>query len=84
MSEVVIYTRDWCGYCTAAKSLLKKKGVEFEEKNATNDAALKKEMIAKAKGGTTFPQVFINGNHVGGCDELFALDSDGKLDALLA
>lgn len=83
MAEIVIYTRKMCGFCSAAKKLLNKKGQSFREFDATFDSALKQEMIQKS-GRRTFPQIFINGTHVGGCDDLFALDSSGKLDKMLA
>jgi glutaredoxin 3 len=84
MAEVVIYTRQLCGYCARAKSLLESKGVSFTEHDATFSQELRQEMIGKANGRTTFPQIFIDGRHVGGCDDLHALDRDGKLDSLLA
>ncbi|MCY1665815.1 glutaredoxin 3 [Rhizobium sp. SL86] len=84
MAEVVIYTRQLCGYCARAKSLLASKGVSFTEHDATFSQELRQEMIGKANGRSTFPQIFINGRHVGGCDDLHALDRDGKLDPLLA
>lgn len=84
MSDIVIYSRQFCGYCSAAKRLLADKGVAFTEHDATYDPALRAEMVEKSHGGRTFPQIFINGHHVGGCDELYALESAGKLDALLA
>lgn len=84
MAKVIIYTRQLCGFCSAAKALLKKKGVNFVEHDATFDPGLKKEMIQKANGRATFPQIFIDGFHVGGCDELMAMDRNGKLDPLLA
>lgn len=80
---VVIYTRDFCGYCTRAKALLARKGVAFTELDAGGDRALKAEMIEKS-GRFTFPQIFIGDTHVGGCDELHALEAAGRLDALLA
>ena len=83
MPEIVIYTRDWCGYSEAALDLLRRKGVAFTEVNATGDRKLRQEMIAKANGASTFPQIFIGATHVGGCDELYALDAAGKLDAML-
>ncbi|WP_316862827.1 glutaredoxin 3 [uncultured Cohaesibacter sp.] len=83
MADVVIYTRKMCGYCTAAKRLLGDKGVAFREFDATFDAGLKQEMVNKS-GRRTFPQIFINDSHVGGCDELYALEKAGKLDAMLA
>ncbi|MFD1745172.1 glutaredoxin 3 [Rhizobium helianthi] len=84
MAEVVIYTRQMCGYCARAKSLLQSKGVDFTEHDATFSQELRQEMIEKANGKSTFPQIFINGQHVGGCDDLHALDRDGKLNPLLA
>ncbi len=84
MAEVVIYTRQLCGYCARAKSLLASKGVSFTEHDATYSQELRQEMIGKANGRSTFPQIFIDGRHVGGCDDLHALDRDGKLDPLLA
>lgn len=83
MASVTIYTRDGCGYCTRAKSLLTSKGVDFTEFNATEKPEYRQEMMTKS-GGTTFPQIFIGEQHVGGCDDLHALDRAGKLDALLA
>lgn len=83
MKHVTIYTRQFCGYCTAAKRLLQDKGVSFQEFDATSDPALREEMIARS-GRFTFPQVFIGEQHVGGCDDLFALQSGGELDRLLA
>jgi len=84
MSDIIIYSRQFCGYCSAAKRLLEQKGVEYIEFDATHDPALRAEMIEKSHGGRTFPQIFINGNHIGGCDELHALDRAGGLDPLLA
>lgn len=84
MPHIVIYTRKFCGYCTAAKRLLTEKGVAFEEIDATFDNAKRSEMIAKSNGGSTFPQIFIGDKHVGGCDDLYALDQAGDLDPLLA
>lgn len=83
MADVTIYTRQGCSYCARAKSLLVSKGVEFTEHDATGSAELRQEMIGKANR-STFPQIFINGEHVGGCDELHALDRAGKLDPMLA
>lgn len=83
MVPVTIYTRQFCGYCSRAKSLLSRKGVEFEEKDATSSPELRQEMRERSNGGATFPQIFIGDRHVGGCDDLYALESAGKLDALL-
>jgi glutaredoxin 3 len=84
MADVTIYTREYCGYCARAKALLESKGVDYTEHDATYSKELREEMIAKANGRATFPQIFINGQHVGGCDDLHALDRAGKLDTLLA
>ncbi|WP_152047995.1 glutaredoxin 3 [Aureimonas psammosilenae] len=84
MAEVTIYTREFCGYCARAIQLLKKKGVEFDQKDATYSPELREEMIQRSKGGSTFPQIFVGATHVGGCDDLYALDRAGKLDPLLA
>jgi len=84
MASVVIYTREFCGYCARAKSLLESKGVDYVEYNATHAPEKRQEMIAKASGASTFPQIFINDEHVGGCDDIHALDRAGKLDPMLA
>ncbi len=84
MPEVKIYTRKMCGFCSAAKNLLKSKNIAFRELDATFDSQLRGEMIAEANGGATFPQIFIGKSHIGGCDDLFALESAGKLDVMLA
>jgi len=84
MAELVIYTRDFCYYSDAARELLTRKGVTFKEINATGSRALRQQMIERANGGYTFPQIFIGDTHVGGCDDLYALEDAGKLDALLA
>ncbi len=84
MAKVEIYTRDFCGYCSRAKSLLARKGAAVTEFEAGMDADLRREMIQRSNGGSTFPQIFINGRHVGGCDDLFELEAGGRLDGLLA
>ncbi len=84
MSEVTIYTRALCGYCAAAKRLLDSKGVAYDERDATFSPDLRQEMMARANGRSTFPQIFIGDTHVGGCDDLHALEREGKLDPLLA
>ena len=84
MTEVVIYTRDFCYYSDAARELLQRKGVVFTEHNTTGKPELRKQMIERANGGNTFPQVFIGDAHVGGCDDLYALEEQGKLDVMLA
>jgi glutaredoxin 3 len=83
MAAVTIYTRPLCPYCVRAVSLLKKKGVAFEEIDAGFDVAKKKEMVERAQGAKTFPQIFIGDMHVGGCDEMMALERAGKLDDVL-
>jgi glutaredoxin 3 len=83
MAEVVIYTRDFCYYSDAARDLLTRKGVAFTDINATGNRELRRQMIERANGGSTFPQIFIGETHVGGCEELYALEEDGKLDAML-
>ena len=83
MADVILYTRQFCGFCTAAKRLLDGKGVSYTEHDATFSPDLKQEMIGKANGRATFPQIFIDDVHVGGCDELHALERAGKLDPML-
>lgn len=82
MSEVIIYTTKVCPYCVKAKMLLNKKQVKFKEIDVS-DEVIKEEMIKKAGGRRTVPQIFINGNHVGGCDDLYELENQNKLDELL-
>ncbi|MTI18261.1 glutaredoxin 3 [Rhodobacteraceae bacterium RKSG542] len=84
MADVVLYTRDFCGYCSRAKGLLEKKGVAYTEYNASTEPSYRDEMIKKAGGKSTFPQIFIGSEHVGGCDDLYALERRGALDVLLA
>lgn len=84
MVDVTIYTRMMCGYCTAAKRLLERKGVAFTEHDASFSPELRQEMVMRAKGRATFPQIFVGNVHVGGCDDLHDLDSEGRLDGLLA
>jgi glutaredoxin 3 len=84
MVRVEIFTTPWCSYCVAAKRLLAQKGVAFEETDVSGDMALRREMMQRAAGRHTVPQIFINGRHVGGSDDLYALDRAGKLDLLLA
>ena len=83
MAKIEIYTTSWCGYCARAKALLERKGASFEEMDVMEDQAKRAEMRARSKR-TTVPQIFINDRHIGGSDELAALESEGKLDALLA
>ncbi|GJL98121.1 MAG: glutaredoxin 3 [Hyphobacterium sp.] len=83
MANITIYTRPMCGYCGRATTLLKKKGVGFEEIDAGFDAGKRAEMTRKANGAKTFPQIFIDDIHIGGCDDLMRLERGGKLDAML-
>ncbi|MBV1866474.1 MAG: glutaredoxin 3 [Marinosulfonomonas sp.] len=83
MQSVEIYTAPFCGFCVAAKRLLKKKGVKISETDVMMHPSKRQEMMARAHGGQSVPQIFIGDLHVGGCDELYALDRAGKLDALL-
>ena len=83
MADVTIYTRSWCGYCFRAKRLLSAKGIDFEEVDVTSDPAREREMIRRSNGGFTVPQIFIGELHVGGSEDLVALERDGKLDGLL-
>jgi glutaredoxin 3 len=80
---VEVYTRPGCGYCSAAKSLLNRKKAAFTEHDVGKDPKVRQAMYDRAGAGSTFPQIFIGEMHVGGCDELYALDREGKLDALL-
>jgi len=84
MPPVVVYTMPYCSYCSSAKALLRRKGVAFTEINVAGAPDLRTEMAMRANGLTTVPQIFIGPDHVGGCDELYALESAGKLDPLLA
>lgn len=84
MADVVLYTKPGCPYCISAMMLLKRKGVDYQEIVASRDAEVKAEMVEKSGGRATFPQIFIDDQHIGGSDDLHALDRDGKLDALLA
>ena len=84
MKSVEIYTTQTCPYCHAAKRLLTQKGVAFTEIDVGRDPSLRDAMTRRANGGRTVPQIFIGNQHVGGCDDLHALDHDGKLDPMLA
>jgi glutaredoxin 3 len=84
MQSVDIYTSPLCGFCHAAKRLLSQKGVNFSEIDIARQPERRSEMTKRANGGRTVPQIFVGQTHVGGCDELFALERAGKLDALLA
>lgn len=83
MKEIVIYTTEVCPYCIRAKNLLKKKGVAFKEVRLDQTPDLVDDVVRKSGGRKTVPQIFIGDNHIGGCDELYALDRDGKLDPML-
>ncbi|TAL02001.1 MAG: glutaredoxin 3 [Rhodospirillaceae bacterium] len=83
MAKVEIYTSPICGYCHRAKALLTKKGVSFSEIDVVVDPARRGEMVTRAKGRQTVPQIFIDDQHIGGCDDIYALESAGKLDPLL-
>ncbi|MBX3489299.1 glutaredoxin 3 [Parvibaculum sp.] len=84
MADVTIYTTLMCPYCYRAKELLGRKGVAFTEIDVGMDVDKRREMMARANGRHTVPQIFIGGSHVGGCDDLCALEDAGKLDAMLA
>jgi glutaredoxin 3 len=84
MPHIVIYTTATCPYCMRAKALLTKKQVQFEEIPVDSAPRKREEMIARARGRSTVPQIFFDDRHIGGCDDLFELSYEGKLDALLA
>lgn len=83
MAQVEIYSSPWCGYCGRAKSLLDRKGVRYTDIDVDADTARRQEMTQRAGGRTSVPQIFIDGRHIGGCDELHALERAQKLDPLL-
>ena len=83
MPTIEVYVQDWCGYCAHVVSLLRKKGVAFQEIDAPHGSAARADAVRRA-GRSTMPQVFIDGQHIGGCDDIVALDRTGKLDTLLA
>ena len=83
MSRIEIYTKTFCNYCWRAKSLLETKGVAFREISVDFGGAEKERMVKRARGRTTVPQIFIDETHVGGCDDLFALEREGKLDRMI-
>ena len=83
MPEIIVYTKDYCPYCHAAKDLLRKKGAAFTEVDIQKHPERRAEMIQTAGGRSTVPQIFIGGRHVGGCDDIHALDGAGKLDPML-
>ncbi len=84
MAKIEIYTTAFCGYCARAKRLLNDKGQAFDEIDVTMDPVRRTEMATRSAGGRSVPQIFINDQHVGGCDDLHALDAAGKLDLLLS
>ena len=83
MPKITVYSGPSCPYCVRAKALLQKKGVAFEDIDVKADPAKRDEMLRLSNGRTTIPQIFIDGRHIGGCDDLYALDAAGKLDPLL-
>lgn len=84
MAAIEVYTTPYCPYCVAAKELLRRKGVDFVEINVASDRERRTEMVERTGGRLTVPQIFIGDTHVGGCDDLYALDDAGRLDPLLA
>jgi glutaredoxin 3 len=84
LPPIVIYTKSTCSYCRAAKDLLRRKGAAFDEVSVDGDRAAQAAMAVKAGGRSTVPQIFIGATHIGGCDDLYDLESAGELDALLA
>ena len=84
MAAVDIYTIMYCPYCADAKELLRSKGVDFHEIDVSGNREVRQQMIERANGRSTYPQIFIGSTHVGGCDDLYALEAAGKLDPLLA
>ncbi|MGQ4275366.1 glutaredoxin 3 [Terrihabitans sp. B22-R8] len=84
MPDVTIYTKPYCPYCEGARQLLNKKGVTFEEIDISKHPERRGEMIQRANGGSTVPQIFVGERHLGGCDDIYALDGRGELDSILA
>jgi glutaredoxin 3 len=84
MTSIEIYTQQYCPYCQWAKELLSRKGVDFHEIDVSGDVQARQAMTERASGRSSVPQIFIGATHVGGCDELYALEDAGKLDGLLA
>jgi len=84
MAHVTLYTRPFCPYCMAAVDLLEKKGADFTEIVANADPQKRQEMLARSNGRSTYPQIFVGEKHIGGCDEMMALERRGELDPLLA
>ncbi|WP_443971273.1 glutaredoxin 3 [Sphingobium sp. CR28] len=83
MAKVEVYSKEFCGYSSRAKALLREKGVDFTEYDITMGGPVRAEMIQRANGRSTAPQIFIDGTHIGGCDDLYELERSGKLDPLL-
>jgi len=83
MAEIEVYTTMFCPYCSRARALLQRKGVAFVDIDIAEEPARRDEMIQRARGRSTVPQIFIDGEHIGGCDDLVALDRAGKLDTKL-
>jgi glutaredoxin 3 len=83
MSNILIYSTSYCPYCDKAKKLLQKKNLSYKEIDVTNNDQMRVELIEKSNGRKTVPQIFINDYHVGGCDDLYALEAEGKLDDLI-
>ena len=84
MAKVEVYSTSYCPYCMRAKALLRSKGIAFEEIDVTDDPELRAKMVKLSGGRRTVPEIFINGENIGGCDELYALERSGELDLLLA
>jgi glutaredoxin 3 len=84
MAAVTIYTKPYCPYCEGARELLTKKGVQFQEIDISGKPDMRAEMIRRANGGSTVPQIFVGERHLGGCDDIYALDARGGLDPILA
>ncbi len=84
MAKVEVYSTSYCPYCMRAKALLRSKGIEFAELDVTNNPGLRAKMVELAGGRRTVPEIFINGEIIGGCDELYALERSGELDMMLA
>lgn len=84
MARVEIYTKFLCPYCARAKRLLSDKGVQYEETDISMGGSVREQMLSRSNGRTTVPQIFIGGQHVGGSDDLAALEREGRLDAMLA
>ena len=83
MPDIEIYTQDWCPFCARAKQVLDRKGVEYREIDAPGGSAARKDAMQRAGGRSSVPQIFVDGQHIGGCDDLMDLDRAGKLDPLL-